>query len=248
MRTRCVIDYLAMGAIALGAMALLPGVPTVLFNAAGLVLCFGVLGVVWACAILPSDATTVARFVAVVASPLVAGVVGGLVLNFLPGGLNRINWVLFAVVVTFVGYAAVRRRRVGISLYRRSSRQRAPSRDWLKVGAAGVVLAVAVAVSATSVKANEPQFTELWFVPDNPRNSPLRAVHATVGVKSHESVRLDVTIVVDTGRRTYTRQLALAPQQEWSEPVIVEGIEARASLYRGDAVGAPYRTVWIASQ
>lgn len=240
------LDAIALMALACYALAAWSDVFGLLANVAGALLCFVLVGLVWALALLPQRASVMSRLVAILACSLSAGVVGGLILNAFPAGLTRFSWLTYALIVTAVGCGVARVRGVDAVLHRRRGWVSSPT--WsgsLKAVGAFVILAVAIVISLNSTNANEKEFTELWMVPDNPRNSPVRAVHATLGVKNHESSTQNYTVVMHTGRKIVTNRVTLAPQEEWVQPVIIEGVQASASLYRGDTAGDPYRTVWI---
>lgn len=249
MRTRLSpLDLVAIAAVGCYVLAVLPGVPIQVSNVTGPVLCFVFTGLLGASAIFPRPTSPLVRFTAVLACALGAGMVGGLILNLLPGGLNQFSWATYGFVTTIAAYLVARQRGARSPVY--LGDVTLPS--WassVKVVASMVIVIGAIVISATSPNANEKTFTELWLVPENPTRSPLRAVHAVLGVKSHESSTEDFTVVMDTGKRTITNRVTLSPNEVWTQPVMIEGVKATATLYRGgDETDQPYRTVWIAAR
>lgn len=243
------VGWTAMIAVAGYCLAVLPFVPHVISAVAGTIVCFGCAGYAVATAILPRRHNAMAGLAGVVACSVAVGIFGGLVLNMFPSGLNRFNWATYALVIALAGCGAATVRGIGHPVrWRRTGFAMPPWSSLAKLVLAGVFLAAAGLISVNSVNAHERPFTELWLVPDNPARSPWRAVHAELGVKSHESGTEDFTVVMDTGRRTVTARVTLEPQQVWTQGVIAEGDRFRASLYRGDSAGEPYRTVWIATR
>ncbi len=250
MRTRMnSVGWTAVVALVSYAVAVLPSIPRLLATVAAVIVCFGCTGIAIAMAILPRHRSATVWGTTVGAGTVAVGIFGGLVLDLIPSGLVRFNWLTYALVVTLAGCAIAHFRRTGAPVHRphiefgRSTWQSAAK----LVTAAAVVVAAGL-VSMHSFNRHEQPFTELWLVPDNPARSPLRAVHAELGVRSHESATEDFTVVMDTGARTVTNQVTLVPGQVWTLPVVAEGAEARASLYRGEVAGEPYRMVWIATR
>lgn len=243
------VGWTAMVAVVGYCLAVLPSVPHTIAAVAGTIVCFGCAGFAVATAILPRRHSAMVGFVGVIASAVAVGIFGGLVLNILPSGLNRFNWATYGLVIALAGCAIAHLRGSGHPIRWQRSRVGAPPWSSLaKLALAGAFLAAAGLISLNSFNAHEQPFTELWLVPDNPARSPLRAVHAELGVKSHESGTADFTVVMDTGKRTVTERVTLEPEQVWTQAVIAEGNMFRASLYRGDPADEPYRTVWIATR
>jgi hypothetical protein len=253
------IDKLLIAAALCLGIALLPMLPGVVTGTAAVILCFFVVGALWAVAVLPSGHTSsaVVRTVAVIGCALASGIFGGLLLNFLPSGLCRTNWLLYSAALCVIGYLVARYRGVHELFSSTGVRLGAPT--WLtglKLSVALALLVGAVLVSTQSHDAKDQNFTELWLVPDNPvnepvkgleANSPVRATHATLGVKNLEGMGRRYTLVFDSGAATSTMSFSLAPQGELTKNVPVDGDEASASLFLGDsAVGEPYRKVWVA--
>jgi hypothetical protein len=243
------IDLLALAALACYGVAVLPYVPSVAAQVAGTVLCFVVTGIALALAILPADASSGARYTAVAACALSAGVVGGMVLNPFPSGLNQFGWLTFALATSLVACGVARVRGVGAPVHWKRPEFR--SFSWAssaKVLASVVLVGAAIGISLVSENAKEKPFTELWLVPDAPGQSPWGATRAELGIKSHEPTTEDFTVVVDTSRQIMTTRITLAPNQVWTQLVPVEGKNASAEVYRGGVMGQPYRAVWLVTR
>ena len=124
---------------------------------------------------------------------------------------------------------------------------RSTRRTRWKLAACAIVISIATIMTVTSNDATDKTFSELWLVPNSELNSPVRAIQATVGVKSHESEDQTYTLLVDSGKQVFTARVKLVPGEEWTRDIFLEGDEARVSLYRGESTdGEPYRTVWVA--
>ena len=243
------IDFVALAALACYGLAVWPDVPSPVANVAGTVLCFFLVGIALANAIMPRDASTGARYMAIVACVLSAGVVGGLILNPFRSGLVQFGWVTFALAVTLISYGVARVRGVGGPVqWTRPTFQATSAASVVKVLASVVIVATAILLTLSSENGHQKTFTELWLVPDNPDKSPWRATHAQLGIKSHESTAEDFTIVVDTSKQSMTMRVTLAPNEVWTQIVPVGSPKTTASVYRGGITGQPYRTVWINSE
>jgi hypothetical protein len=242
------LDWLAVCALVCFALAATPLVPAVVANSAGTVLCFPVLGVIWSGVLIGERTRAMNRVIAATACALAAGALGGLLLNFLPAGLDRTNWLLLGGVLTLVGYVIARWRGAVRLIDVDALRGVRPSfASGAKLAGIAVALAATAVVSVHSVNVSEPEFTELWLVPIGALNTPIRASQATMGVKSHEARAEQFTIVLDTGATSWKTEVTLEPGQTWTKDVYLEGERAQASLYQGsDVAAAPYRTVWVA--
>ncbi|WP_442928553.1 hypothetical protein [Mycobacterium sp. JS623] len=237
----------------------LPWAPVAVSSPAAVVLCFVLVGVIWAAVITPltPNRSVVTILVAITSCALGWAIVGGLLLNFLPSGLNRTNWLVYAVIVCIAGYLIARFRGNQEVFSWRHIEFGAPTwRTVLKLGATAALLIAAVLVSVFSNIAKDREFTELWLVPNNPAgaqvkvlesNSPTRAIDATVGVKNQEGESRRYTLVFDSGANVTTTNFTLGPEEEMTKVVPIDGDEASAALYLGDQTqGDPYRKVWVA--
>jgi hypothetical protein len=247
METRfCKIDCVPLAALACYGTSLLPFIPRELSNATGVALCFILTGVAGASAILPGAASGAARFTATLACSLATGIVGGLIINFLPSGLVRFNWVTFAFAMTLIAYVVARARGAGSPL--EWKRPDFPALTWIsgaKLFGSALAVIAAMVVSITSSHRVATAFTEVWFVPDGPAHSPVGAMGAAFGIKSHEKSNEDFIVVINTGEQVTTHRVTLAPNQAWTHDFSVTGPKPTADVYRGRVVNPPYRTVWF---
>ncbi|MCW2688301.1 MAG: hypothetical protein JWR37_3191 [Mycobacterium sp.] len=250
METRfCKLDCVALAALVCYGASLLPIIPHGISNVTGTVLCFILMGVATASAIVPSCVGAAARFVAIIACSLGTGIVGGLILNYFSSGLIKRNWVTYAIVTTLIAYAVAWERGAGGPLHWKRPDFRIPT--WassVKVLASVLLVTAAVVISISSSNHGEKPFTEVWLVPDGPTHDPGGATGAVLGIKSHESSNEDFTVVMNTGKRITTSRVTLTPNQVWTQAVAVEGAVAGASVYRGDPANVPYRAVWLVTQ
>lgn len=230
-------------------VAMVPGTPSLPAAIAATLLSFVLLGLIWTAALRPAgDPSLIAGAVTAVAAVFAAGIVGGLLLNFLPGGLNRTSWLGYALILCAAGYFVARvRGRQTLFMGRITDVTMPSGRTALKFGVACALLVATVVVSVNSTYAKDKPFTELWLLPNNPTNSPVRAIDATLGVQNRERTEQRYTLVFDSGTQVFTSKILLAPDAEMTKKVYIENDEATATLYRGDSAdGEPYRKVWIA--
>ena len=246
METRiCKIDCIPLAALACYGTSLLPFIPREPSNAAGVALCFILTGVAGASAVLPGAASGAARFTATLACSLATGIVGGLIINLLPSGLVRFNWVTFAFVMTLGAYVVARARGAGSPLEWKPD---FPTLTWIsgaKFLASALAVIAAMILSISSSHRVATPFTEVWLVPDGPAHSPVDAMGAVFGIKSHEKSNEDFIVVMNTGQQVTTHRVALAPNQVWTHDFSVTGQKPTADVYRGRVVNPPYRTVWF---
>jgi lysylphosphatidylglycerol synthetase-like protein (DUF2156 family) len=245
----CKIDCVALAALACYGVSVLPFIPRGFSIVTGSALCFVLTGVAGACAILPGGASAAARFTAIVSCSLGTGIIGGLILNCLPSGLVRFNWVTYAFATTLIAYAVARARGAGSPLeWKRPDYLTLTWVSAAKLFASALVVAAAMVVSISSSHHVKTPFTEVWFVPDGPAHSPVGAMGAVFGIKSHERSNEDFIVVMNTGEQVTTHRVTLAPNQVWTQACSVRGEKPIATVYRGRVANPPYRTVWFVRQ
>jgi hypothetical protein len=243
----CKIDCVALAALVCYGASVLPFIPREFSNVTGAALCFILTGIAGASAILPGGANGVARFTAIVACSLATGIVGGLIINFLPSGLVGFNWLTYAFATTLIAYAVARARGAGGGPLE-WKRPAFLTLTWVsaaKLFASALVVAAAIVISISSWHRVETPFTEVWLVPDGPAHSPLGATGAVFGIKSHEWSNEEFIAVIDTGLQVTTHRVTLAPNQVWTQNFAVGGEKPVANVYRGRVADPPYRTVWF---
>lgn len=240
------LDCVALAALACYGASVLPFIPREVSNVTGAALCFILTGVAGASAILPGGASGAARFTAIVACSLGTGIVGGLILNFLPSGIVRFNWVTYAFAMTLIAYAVARARGAGgPPEWKRPDFLTLTWVSAAKLFASVLVVAAAIVISISSSHHGQTPFTEVWFVPDGPEHSPVGATGAVFGIKSHERSNEEFIAVINTGEQVTTHRVTLAPNQVWSQAFSVKGEKPVATVYRGRVANPPYRTVWL---
>jgi uncharacterized membrane protein len=138
---------------------------------------------------------------------------GGLVLNYLPGGIRPLSWALLLLLVTGAGCWVAARRWPA-----RKHPARRPRVSWPKPAAAALLLgglAAAVAalvLSATTVPADDVVgYTELWTLPAGGAES--REVQ--VGVRSQEQTTVPYDLLVKVDKQPLVRrEFSLEPGEE----------------------------------
>lgn len=243
------LDCIATAALACYVITLLPFWPRGLSNVCGMVLCFVLTGLAGSRALFPGSVSGLVRLTTVTAFAMGAGIVGGLIVDLLPTGFTRTNWVTYALITTLVAYAVARYRASGEALdWRRPKFRKISGVAWAQILTSGLILTAAILITVTSKSFTEKPFTELWLVPDGAERSASSASSALLGLKSHESSIEDFTVVMDTGKRVMRAEVKLAPDQVWTQKVPLEGDKAVATVYRYNATDQPYRTVFLVTE
>lgn len=245
----CKIDLIPLAALACYGLSVLPFIPRGISIGTGTALCFILTGVAGMSAVLPGGASGIARVAATVACSLATGIIGGLILNVLPSGLVQFNWVTYAFAATLIAYAVARARGAGSPLeWKPPDFLRLTWFSAAKLFVAALAVAAAMVVSISSSHHGAATFTEVWLVPDGAAHSPVGAMGAVFGIKSHERSPEDFIVVMDAGEQVTTHRVTLAPNQVWTRAFSVKGKRPIANVYRGRVADPPYRTVWFVRQ
>jgi hypothetical protein len=177
---------------------------------------------------------------------------GGLVLNYLPGGIRAGWWalLLFLVVLAACRAAALRRPR----RWQPAQRPRLPRFNLAQAGlAAGGAIAIVLAIVLAFVPmkaADAVGYTEIWI---KPLEGAKAGVEIGVGSAEHEDVPYRLFVKFGDGEPPQGRRFTLAPGQTRTIRLLTEG-EPRAAelieaaLFREDRPGSSaYRRVstWI---
>jgi hypothetical protein len=193
----------------------------------------------------------VERWAWTVALSVAVAVLGAFLLDLVPGGLSRTNWlVLLGGTTVLAGAVAVGRgffdpARPGVDPAVHGTRaDRMRVRSWRATatfGVAAVVASAAVWLGVSSAAAvPDPGFAQLWLVAGaNPGA-------AEIGVHSYEErdQRFRLELRAEDGTVAQTWTFPLHPGDEWRQDVELQpGRTSTAELYRGDDP-APYRRVW----
>jgi uncharacterized membrane protein len=240
----------AGGAVLCAAVAVfVPPEPIRLLAAAPLCLIFP--GYALVSATFSARSLSGGRFAALVPGlSLMVLVLSALVLNYGPGGIREITWVVILLLVTLgaCGWAAVRRV-PGEVPYAIRSRPRGTTGDALFLAGAAVAMIAALVISATVYPAGDVLgFTRLSML-TKPNSSAV-----DIGVESNEQRRHSYLLRLTlTGRPLLKKHLTLGPGDETRLRVRLPSDLGQpsgrlaASLYRASAPGRLYRRVtsWL---
>ncbi len=190
-----------------------------------------------------------------VATSLATLAVGGLLLNYLPGGLRTASWAGLLLLVVLGGcIIAAQRRPAPTSTWLPRLHLQIRSVDgallrWATLAMLGGVLAagLALAISWTPVPAkNAVGYTRLWMLPSG---GAARA-HLRIGVDSEEQHPVAYKLEVQLGRRhtPVSSRLVLEPGQSRVLNLRVRrrppgSVPVTALLFRRDHPNAAYRRV-----
>ena len=255
-----IILILAAGAgFVLAAPGGAPILGTMLRAVLGVCLLLIAPGLALTAALLPPQQLGSAEHVlAILTSSIALAVIGGIVLNATPWGLQSLTWLALLGGMTAVAalYALVRLRRRKIRAEAGPERHdtTAPASAWPVPTArlalplvAIVLLGLAIYVVRTPAPADQFQgYTTLWMAP----NAEPAAPGARIGVQSAEfeptSYRLEVRVNGQVAGEW--PDLTLAPNQAWQTQVMLPpggetGMKVEALLYRSDAPQIVYRQV-----
>lgn len=198
------------------------------------------------------------------------GVLGGLVLNYLPSGFTANAWrlLLLAVITIGAGVALWRRGRASLgepapaftaTAVPAATAYRLSTRDAVWLSAAAVLLTVAFGVSAIGYGPFDPSqyafepFSQFWALADR----GLAGEEGTgdvirLGLQNHEGARMAYHITVEAGDYVLAEwpSVTLSPGGVWqvevSVPQSVIQDEIVAKLYRAsDPQDEPYRRVRV---
>lgn len=176
-------------------------------------------------------------------------VLGVLLLNYMPGGIRKLTWAVFLLVLICVCClgAAVRRPRRSRRRQRRP-RLRLRRRDLALLISGLLIGGIAIGLAQTAVPADKAEgFSALWMLPPKDGQSSLR-----VGVLSSEQEEVGYELhVIGVGKRPTTSSFRLEPGEErvFRVPLSARrpGGRITATLYRADRPWEFYRrvTAWV---
>jgi|GEM_PF-535849 len=178
-------------------------------------------------------------------------VLGGLILNFFPMGLQGRSWAAFLGLLTVVFALLVAFLRRGVPLNNaRPLRARFRAYQAILFGLAAIVGVLSVLYAALGVKQQQyPGFTQLWMLPAGQTGKSC-AVH--LGVRSFEStsVTYRITMTINGAPVIPWPSITLDTQQEWERlvpisPGATDNVYVEAQLYRLDKPEAAYREVHV---
>jgi len=177
-------------------------------------------------------------------------VLGVLLLNYMPGGIRKVTWAIYLVLLICACCrgAALRRPRPSRRRDPRGPRLRLRRRDLALMTSGLLIGAVAIALAQMAVPAEKAEgFTALWMIPAKEPAGSLR-----VGVLSSEQKEEDFALrVVGLSERPLDRRFRLEPGEERVFRVPVRAGRPRgrvtASLYKAAQPEKLYRRVtsWV---
>ncbi len=188
------------------------------------------------------------RLLLILGLSLAVAVVGGLVLNLTPWGLETSSWTLWLGSTTLVaGAAAMGRHRRHTVMQPEEFRLGLNLRQSLLAGAALVVLVSAIGVARWgALHAPSKPFTQLWATPVAGSNGET----IQIGIRNHEhAVEIYQLQVVVGEEIVYGRSaLMLGPDQRWQQVVPLPAnappdAPVEVQLYRADELAHVYRRV-----
>jgi uncharacterized membrane protein len=186
------------------------------------------------------------RAVLTLALSVSVAILGALVLDLLPFGLQAASWTILLAAVTWSAAAAAAARR-GIQPQRGWARPRLRLPDAALLIAAALIAAGAVAFARTPLSARNVQgYTALWMQPVPATTRPAVRVGVESGELETVAYRLDLRVGSSV---LYRRLITLEPGQRWQQVVRVRPLQVatdspiQARLYREDEEPDVYRLV-----
>lgn len=213
------------------------------------------------------------RFTISLSLSLALTILGGLVLNLVPGGLTTLSWTLLLSFLIVLGcvVAFVRRQlskgashnadvgRGAVREYIRRIQQIMPAlasaARWRVLGTAlalFIVIGAIIFSTMSAVQQPYPGFTQLWMLPAQVGD---KQSTVQIGIVNDEVGHMSYTLVVKQNDQTIRRitGISLYRHRQWEETihfvignkqVLVEG-----DLYRTDQLSVVYRSVkvWLGS-
>lgn len=185
------------------------------------------------------------RAVLTLAMSLSLAILGALVLDLLPFGLQATSWTILLAAVTWIAGAAAAVRR-GVQPQRGWTRPRLRPVDAALLIAATLIAAGTVAFARTPLPAKNVQgYTALWMQP-----MPATTQAVRVGIESGELETVPYRLDLRVGSSVlYRRLITLEPGQRWEQVVRVRPLQVaadspvQARLYREDEGPEVYRLV-----
>lgn len=199
------------------------------------------------------------RLVFSIALSLVTAVLGGLLINLTPFGLQTDSWAVILGGVTLCACAVTLIRRRGQSIpasgWSRATYFHLRISQWFLLGLSALLICGAFAVSIIGAEHQpSPGFTQLWMLPANGAN-----VHNSVqlGVNNMETTPMQYHLVLNVNGKKVVEwpNFTLSPNQKWqtsfslSQTGTTGKEKVEADLYRLDAPTSIYRHVvlWLSA-
>ena len=211
-------------------------------------------------ALLPTQKFGIERFVLSLGLSLAAVIVGGLLLNLTPFGLQTDSWALLLGGITLAACAVTiaRRRRQGVS---NSAFEWHSLREWrpdlrhgLFIGLALLLVGGAVAFSIIGAQ-QQPRkgFTQLWLLPAGGGSQAKNVVSLGISNMETQDMSYRLTVNMDGKLIKEWPSITLNTGQQWKatltlpQPGHVGAARVEAILYRSDSPRTAYRDVvfWL---
>jgi hypothetical protein len=174
-------------------------------------------------------------------------VLGGLVLNWTPRGLDAESWsALFFLVSAVGGYVALARRDAGEAHADPFPRIRWPLRQVLILAVATALVAAAAGLAVRSqASVNAKPVTQLYVVPHRTQGR-VAQIAVTVSNGGPQRVSYRVVLREGTGRVAQTAvRLPAGHQRTISRTLDPKARSVTVDLYRGKHQGRPFREVTV---
>lgn len=177
-------------------------------------------------------------------SSLVADILGGLVINATPQGLNASSWILWLGTVTLCSsIIAALRRPPDFNPGWHLLRLNLSVPQGLMLGLS-VIVAVSAIMLARDRATPSSSFTELWVLPAE--TVGLGTIQ--FGVRNLESAQMEYRLDLKVGDEVvYTAPIDLSPSETWARTMVLQTPrnEVRVLLYRSDKPEQVYREVML---
>ena len=229
------------------AVAFSPGVPTAIRALVGLPLVLVLPGYALTAAVTPRLGRWGAdKVVFTLGTSIAVAVLGGLVLNFTPWGLERRSWSVLLAAFTIVAATGAALRRAGAAETPSGPRGRVQRHSAAASRAGSPIAMAAVGISRRgAIQADQQtRFTQMWMLPTNGKKD-LR-----IGIINREGSTQHYRIVLRDGRRQLATfpAIDLAAGAKWISAVHVPSdlpprARIQADLYRAARPRVIYRHV-----
>lgn len=182
---------------------------------------------------------------------LVIDILGGFILNMVPGGLQAKSWAVFLGALTaFFSLLAVFLHRKRPVDEIQAPKNRLALHEYILLGLSIVVVILSLQYSVTdAIQQPRPGFTQLWIFPSSHAQ---QTCAIDLGMQSFEanSVTYKVSVLVNGVQVKRWSTVVLAPQEKWDHQVPISvvlnsSMFVKAVLYRLDKPGVVYREVHL---
>lgn len=194
------------------------------------------------------DISGLERLLFSIGMSLGTAIIGGLVLNFTPWGLQVTSWTLLLALITLVAsLAAILRRRKAPASDSIQSRFHLTVRQVIIFALAGLLVSAAIGLRREpSLPYNAQGYTSLWMLPapQPQQNAVLLGIHSGEFASTEYRLR----VILDGKQVQEWPYINLEPGEQWQQQVILPAGHGMvfAILTRADNPGKIYRQVSLA--